>query len=200
MTMKEMIALTGLAKTRMDAGFSRVGRRLSATDPADRALMIMAARAIAQANAVTALSERGLANEALPILRGLAEICMMMRWVAEKESTARAVGTLGELQDPDWETHWPSARLRERADAYGVHGPALEAVLGSVADFARGSAQGLPWGHVFAEATRPGRRAEDVLPATAEFLGHALKALDARWPGEFSGAEEMWTGAKISRG
>lgn len=198
--MKDLILLTGLAKTRMDAGFSRVGRRLSAADPTDRALMIMAARVIAQGNAVCALSERGLANEALPLLRGIAELALMMRWVAEKESTARAVLALGELQDPDWETHWPSARLRERAEAYAVPDAALEAVLGSVADFARGSAQGLPWGHVFADAMRPGRRAEDVLPATAVFLGHALKALDARWPGEFPGAEEMWTGAKISRG
>jgi len=198
--MKELIALTGLAKTRMDAGFSRVGRRLSASDPADRALMIMAARAIAQANAAAVLSERGLANEALPLLRAIAELCLMMRWVAEKESTARAIAALDELQDPDWETHWPSARLRERADAYAVPGAALEAVLGSVADFARGSAQGLPWGHIFADGTRPGRRAEDVLPAAAVFLGHALKALDARWPGEFPGAEEMWAGAKISRG
>jgi len=198
--MKDLIALSGLAKTRVDAGFSRVGRRLSAADPADRALMIMAARAIAQANAVTALSERGLANEALPILRELAEVCMTMRWVAEKDSTARAVGALSELQDPDWETHWPSARLRERAEAYAVPGEALEAVLGSVVDFARGSAQGLPWGHVFADATRPGRRAEEVLPTLAVYLGHALKALDLRWPGEFPGAEELWTGAKISRG
>jgi hypothetical protein len=198
--MKDLIALTGLAKTRMDAGFSRVGRRLDAADPADRALMIMAARAIAQANAVMALCERGLANEALPILRGIAEICLMMRWVTEKESTARAVLALSELQDPDWETHWPSARLRERGEAYAVPAAAIEAVLGSVSDFARGSAQGLPWGHVFADATRPGRRAEEVLPAAAVFLGHALKALDGRWHGEFPGAEEMWTGAKISRG
>ena len=198
--MKDMIALTGLAKTRVDAGFSRVGRKLSPNDPADRALMIMAARAIAQANAVMVLSERGLANEALPILRGLAEVCLTMRWVAEKESTARAVGALAELQDPDWETHWPSARLRERGEAYAVPSEAIEAVLGAVADFARGSAQGLPWGHVFAEATRPGRRAEEVLPAAAIFLGHALKALDSRWPGEFPGAEEMWNGANISRG
>jgi hypothetical protein len=198
--MKDMIALTGLAKTRMDAGFSRVGRKLSSSDPADRAMMIMAARAIAQANAVMALSERGLANEALPILRGIAEICLMMRWIAEKDSGERAAKALLELQDPDWETHWPSARLRERAETCSVPGNVLEVVLGSAADFARGSAQGLPWGHVFAEATRPGRRAEEVLPATALFLGHALKALDSRWPGEFTGAEEMWTGAKISRG
>jgi hypothetical protein len=147
-----------------------------------------------------ALSERGLANEALPILRGLAEISLMMRWVAEKDSALRALGTLKELQDPDWETHWPSARLRERGEAYAVPREAIEAVLESAADFARGSAQGLPWGHVFAEATRPGRRAEEVLPATAVFLGHALKALDGRWPGEFPGAEEMWTGSKMSRG
>ena len=198
--MKDLIALTGLAKMRVDAGFSRVGRHLSASDPADRALMIMAARAIAQANAVTVLSERGLANEALPILRGIAEICLMMRWVSEKESTPRAIEALGDLQDPDWETLWPSARLRERAKAYAVPGEILEAVLGSAADFARGSAQGLPWGHLFAEATRPGGRAEEVLRATAVFLGHALKALDGRWPGEFPGAEEMWMGATMSRG
>jgi hypothetical protein len=198
--MKDMIALTGLAKIRVDAGFSRVGRKLSASDPTDQALMILAARAIAQANAVMALSERGLANEALPILRGLAEMCLTMRWVAEKDSTARAVAALGELQDPDWETHWPSARLRERAESYAVAGAAVEAVLGSVVDFARGSAQGLPWGHVFASATRPGRSAEDVLSAASIFLGHALKALDSRWSGEFPGAEEMWTRAKVLRG
>lgn len=195
--MKDMIALTGLAKSRVDAGFSRVGRRLSASDPADRALMILAARAIAQANAVMALCERGLANECLPILRGLAEACLAMRWVAERDCAARAEAALGDLREPDWETHWPSARLRERAAAYGVPGAAVEAVLGSVADFARGAAQGLPWGHMFAEATRPGRRAEEVLPTAAIFLGHALKALDARWPGEFPGAEEMWERAKI---
>ncbi|MEK7234531.1 MAG: DUF5677 domain-containing protein [Elusimicrobiota bacterium] len=198
--MKDMIALTGLAKTRVDAGFSRVGRRLSASDPVDRALMIMAARVIAQANAIMVLSERGLANEALPILRGLAEVCLTMRWIAEKDLGERAVAALLEFQDTDWETHWPSARLRERAEAYSVPGEALEVVLGSAVDFACGSALGLPWGHVFAEATRSGRRAGEVLPATAVFLGHALKALDGRWPGEFPGAEEMWTGAKMSRG
>jgi hypothetical protein len=198
--MKDMLLLVGLAKTRMDAGFSRVGRRLSSDDSADRALMILAARAVAQANAVMALSERGLANESLPILRGLAEACLTMRWVSEKDPQRRAVEVLAELQDPDWETHWPSARLRERGEAYAVPGEAVETVLSSAADFARGSAQGLPWGHVFAAATRPGRRAEDVLPAAAIFLGHALKALDGRWPAEFPGAEELWKGAKISRG
>ena len=198
--MKNMMALTGLAKTRIDAGFSRVGRRMSPGDPVDTALMIMAARAVAQANAVMALSERGLANEALPIMRGLAEVCLTMRWISEKDSAARAVSALGELQDPDWETHWPSARLRERGEVYAVPRESVEAVLGSVVDFARGEAQGLPWGHLFSQAASPGKRAEEILPATAVFLGHALKALDQRWPGEFPGAEQMWDGAKISRG
>jgi hypothetical protein len=198
--MKELIALTGLAKVRVDAGFSRVGRKLAAGDAAERALMILAARAIAQGNAVMALCERGLANEALPILRGLAEMALTMRWIAEKDSAVRAAEAMKELHDPDWETHWPSARLRERAKAYDVPAAVVATTLDSAADFARGSAQGLPWGHVFAEATRPGRGAEEVLSAAAVLLGHALKALDGRWPGEFPGAEEMWTGSKISRG
>lgn len=195
-----MIALTGLAKTRVDAGFSRVGRKLKSDDAAARALMILSARAIAQGNAVMALSERGLANEALPILRGLAEMCLTLRWIAEKDSDARAEAVMKELHDPDWETHWPSARLRERASAYGVPSDVLAVVLDSAADFARGSAQGLPWGHVFSESTRPGRGAPEVLSSAAVLLGHALKALEARWPGEFPGAEEMWERAKISRG
>lgn len=198
--MKELIALTGLAKVRVDAGFSRVGRKLTAGDVPARALMILAARAIAQGSAVMALCERGLANEALPILRGTAEISLMMRWISEKDSEERAAEALKELHDPDWETHWPSARLRERAKAYGVPAPVVATVLDSAADFARGSAQGLPWGHVFSEATRPGRGAEEVLSAAAVLLGHALKSLDGRWPGEFPGADEMWSGAKISRG
>lgn len=198
--MKELIALTGLAKVRVDAGFSRVGRRLSASDAAERALMILAARGIAQGNAITALCERGLANEALPILRGLAEISLMMRWISEKDPAARAEAAMKELHDPDWETHWPSARLRGRAEAFQVPAAVVSTVLDSAADFARGSAQGLPWGHVFSEATRPGRGADEVLSAAAVLLGHALKALDGRWPGEFPGAEEMWSGVKISRG
>ena len=198
--MKELIALTGTAKARVDAGFSRVGRKLSASDAAEKALMILAARAIAQGNAVMALAERGLANEALPILRGLAEMALTMRWISEKDSAARAAEAMKELHDPDWETHWPSARLRERAAAYGVPEASVKVVLDSAADFARGSAQGLPWGHVFAESTRPGRGAEEVLTAAAILLGHALKSLDARWPGEFPGADEMWERAKISRG
>lgn len=160
--MKELIALTGLAKVRVDAGFSRVGRKLTAGDAAARALMILAARAISQGSAVMALCERGLANEALPILRGTAEISLMMRWISEKDSTARAEEVLKELHDPDWETHWPSARLRERAAAYGVPAEVVGTVLDSAADFARGGAQGLPWGHVFSEATRPGRGAAEV--------------------------------------
>lgn len=197
--MKDLLTMTGMAKTSVDAGFSRVGRRLSSSDPADRALMILAARAIAQANAVMALCERGLANESLPILRGLAEMCLIMRWVAERDCGTRAEVALEELRDPDWETHWPSARLRERAKAYGVSAASIDSVL-AAADFARGNAQGLPWGHLYAEATKHGRKPEEVLPVAADFLGHALKALDTRWPGEFPGAEEMWRRAGISRG
>lgn len=198
--MKELIALTGLAKVRVDAGFSRVGRKLVASDAGARALMILAARAISQASAVMALCERGLANEALPNLRGTAEIVLYMRWISERDGAARAEEALKELHNPDWETMWSSARLRERAAAYGVPAEVVSTVLDSAADFARGSAQGLPWGHVFSDATRPGRGPEEVLSSAAVLLGHALKSLDARWPGEFPGAEEMWSGAKISRG
>lgn len=192
MNEKELIAVVGLAKSRVDAGFSRVGRRLSPESAADAALMILAARAIAEGNAVMVLCERGLANEALPVLRGLAEACLAMRWIAEAESEERAARALEDLREPDWGTQWPSAAWRERAALYGVDAAVERFVLGAAADFARGAAQGLPWGHAVAERTRPGAPAREVLRATAILLGHALKALDARWPGDFPGAAEMW--------
>lgn len=187
-----LLAVAGLAKSRVDAGFSRVGRRLSPQSAADAALMILAARAIAEGNAVMTLCERGLANESLPILRGLAQACLTMRWIAEAETEERAGLALEELAAPDWGTQWPSAAWRERAAAFGVDAAVERFVLGAAADFARGAAQGLPWGHAVAERTRPGASAREVLKAVAILLGHALKALDARWAGEFPGAAEMW--------
>lgn len=192
MSDKDLLAVAGLAKSRADAGFSRVGRRLSPSSAADAALMILAARAIAEGNAVMALCERGLANESLPILRGLAEACLTMRWIAEADAEERAARALEELAAPDWGTQWPTAAWRERAAAFGVDAAVERFVLGSAADFARGAAQGLPWGHAVAERTRPGASSRETLRAAAILLGHALKALDARWAGEFPGATEIW--------
>ncbi|MEK7330167.1 MAG: hypothetical protein AAB113_05125, partial [Candidatus Eisenbacteria bacterium] len=68
---------------------------LSPADGASRALMILAARALAQANAVMALCERGLANEALPLLRGLADLDTpddLVRFVARRALTTGTTG------------------------------------------------------------------------------------------------------------
>jgi len=198
--MNELIKTVGLAKVRADAGFSRVGRRLKADDPADRALALLAARAVSAGNALTILCRDGHANEALPLLRATAEFAAAMRWIAAAETGPRARAALAELDAPRWETLWPDGRLKERAESFGVPVWAAIAALGSAPDFARGNAQGLPWGHVFAEGTLPGRKPDEILAAAAVWLALALEALDRRWPGDFPGAAEMRDAAQISRG
>jgi hypothetical protein len=198
--MNELIKTVGLGKVRVDAGFSRVGRRLAAGDPADRALMTLAARAVSAGNALMALCRDGQPNEALPLLRACAEFALTMRWIAASDSKARAEAALAELVKPGWEALWPEARARERADAFGVPAWAREAAFASAADFARGNAQGLPWGHVFSDGQLPGRKSDEVLAAAAVWLALALEALDRRWPGDFPGAAEMRDAAQISRG
>jgi hypothetical protein len=198
--MNEAMKTVGLAKTRVDAGFSRVGRRLKAGDAGDRALMTLAARAISAGNALALLCRDGLANEALPLLRAVAEFSLTMRWVAAADTPARAQAALAELAAPGWEALWPDARAKERAESFGVPTWAVSAALSSAPDFARGNAQGLPWGHVFAENGLPGRKPDEVLAAAAVWLALALEALDRRWPGEFPGAAEMRDAAQISRG
>ena len=198
--MNESIKAVGLAKTRVDAGFSRVGRRLKAEDPADRALMTLAARAVSAGNALTLLCRDGHANEALPLLRAIAEFASTMRWSSAADTGARARSALAELDAPRWEGLWPDARTKERAEAFAVPVWAAQAALGSAPDFARGNAQGLPWGHVFAEGLLSGRKAPEILAAAAVWLALALEALDRRWPGDFPGAAEMRDAAQISRG
>jgi hypothetical protein len=198
--MNEPIKTVGLAKSRVDAGFSRVGRRLKAGDPADRALMILAARAVSSGNALTLLCRDGHANEALPLLRGIAEFALTMRWIAAADTLARASVALSDLDSPRWENVWPDARAKELAESFGVPVWAMLPALSSAPDFARGNAQGLPWGHVFAEGLLPGRKAPEILAAAAVWLALALEALDRRWPGDFPGAAEMRDAAQISRG
>ena len=197
--MKDLLAAVGLAKVRVDAGFSRVGRSLSAADPADRVLMTLAARAVSAANALMVLCREGHSNEALPLLRAVAEYALSMRWVSA-DPPARAAAVEAELSAASWEGLWPEARARERAESFGVPAWAAAATFGSAADFARGNAAGLPWGHVFSAAQLSGRGADDVLAAAAVWLALALEALDRRWPGEFPGAPEMRDRVQISRG
>jgi hypothetical protein len=198
--MNELIKTVGMAKSRVDAGFSRVGRRLKAEDPADRALSLLAARAVSSGNALMLLSREGHANEALPLLRAIAEFAATMRWIAAAESGPRALAALAELDAPRWEALWSDGRLKERAENFGVPVWAAMTALGSARDFARGNAQGLPWGHVFAEGALPGRKPEETLASAAVWLALALEALDRRWPGDFPGAAEMRDAAQISRG
>jgi len=198
--MNELIKTVGMAKVRVDAGFSRVGRRLKADDAGDKALALLAARAVAAGNALMLLCREGHPNEALPLLRSVAEFAGTMRWIAAAETGPRALASLAELDAPRWEAFWSDARLKERAENFGVPVWAAMTALGSAPDFARGNAQGLPWGHVFAEGALPGRKAEETLAAAAVWLALALEALDRRWPGDFPGAAEMRDAAQISRG
>lgn len=197
--MKELIAVVGRAKVHVDAGFSRVGRGLKTPTPADKAALVLAARAVSGANALAALCERGHANEALPLLRGVAEWSLALRWLCAADSDARAAAVFVELGAP-WDGLWPASRLRERAEAFAVAPAALAAALDGASFFSRGNAQGLPWGHVAADACLPGKTPAELLSACAVFLGHALAALDGRWPGQFPGAEELWTGVVNPRG
>lgn len=197
---QELLAAVGLAKSRVDAGFSRVGRRLKAEDVVDRTLMALAARAIAAGNAVMTLAQNGHANEALPLLRAAAEWSLALRWVSAADSAGRAEQAWAELSAASWSSVFDDARAKERAAEYGVPAWAVEPALGSAPDFALGNAQGLPWGHALDGKARPGRKPEAVLAAAAAWLALALEGLDRRWPGDFPGAAEIRDRAQISRG
>src|SRR5205807_1236759 len=83
--MKKYTEMLGLAKARIDHGFSQVGKRLAADDPAQRALMMLASRAVAVSNALMLLALNNHANEGLPLLRSLLQLAVEARWIDEKD-------------------------------------------------------------------------------------------------------------------
>lgn len=183
--MKEYIRLIGEAKVRVDNGFSRVGKSLSPADPVDRALMLLASRCVALANAALLLGMNNHSNEGLPMLRSLLELTSHMRWIACQDSERRARQFLAEHEDPDWEKLWPRARLLERCRRAGLPDFLLEKILASCRQHVCANAAGLPWGHLFDRNAVAGISAEEYLQAVSILMGHVVESLDLRWPGDF---------------
>lgn len=183
--MKDFIRLIGEAKVRVDNGFSRVGKSLNPADPVDRALMLLASRCVALANAMLLLGMNNHSNEGLPMLRSLLEMASHMRWIASQESAPRARQFLEEHEDPDWERLWPRARLLERCRRAGLPEFILEKILASCRQHVHANAAGLPWGHLFDRDAVAGISAEEYLQAASILMGHVVESLDLRWPGSF---------------
>jgi hypothetical protein len=190
--MRDYAKLVGLAKSSIDNGFSRAGKSLRGGDPADAALMLLAARVVAIGNALVLLAQNDLANEGLPMLRSLLELAACARWICGKDAEKRAELVLKELSDARWKSLWSETRIGE----LGLLKEDARLLDEACARHLRGNAQGLPWGHVFDGNKEPGFSADDLLRIAAVASGHVVKALDARWPGKFEGAEQLWEKAK----
>jgi hypothetical protein len=187
--MKDYVKLIGVAKARVDNGFSRVGKTLDPADPADRALMLLASRCVALANAALLLGMNNHPNEGLPLLRSLLELASHMRWISSQDSAERARRFLEEHIRLDWENLWPSARLRERSGVLGLPARVQERILRACGEHIHANALGLPWGHVFAQNADKGVSAEEYLEMVSVLMGHVVKSLDLRWPGNFPADE-----------
>jgi hypothetical protein len=187
--MKDYIHLIGLAKARVDNGFSQVGKTLDAADPADQVLMLLASRSISLSNAALLLGMNNHPNEGLPLLRSLLELAAHARWIAAGPSGERALQFLEDHRNPDWGRLWPTARLEERASVLELPAAAREKALLACYDHIHANALGLPWGHVFPDNAHKGVTAEEYLGAISVLIGHVVKSLDLRWPGKFPAAE-----------
>lgn len=190
--MKTEMELLGLAKARIDNGFSQVGKKLASSDPAHRALMLLASRAVAVSNALMLLSTNNHANEGLPLLRSLLQLAVEARWIAEKDSRERASDFFERHKDAEWDRIWSGPQLKERMRALGFQKELEERALTSCFHHLHANAQGLPWGHVFEENAGKGVSGEESLAAASAIMGHVVKALDLHWPEKFPGAEQFW--------
>lgn len=188
----ELVRRIAQAKAFIDNGLCRVGPGLDREGRIEALMTGGASRALALADAVVQLCRQSHPNEALPLLRQLGEIAAGLRWAAAADGEARARELLAEAGSARWQDLWDGERLRRRAREGGMPAADVEDVLGLAADFVRGNSAVAPWSHLFEQNRRPGVDTARALGLAARLMGHVLKALDARWPGSFPGAEAMW--------
>ncbi len=177
------------AKATVDNGLSRLGRRLDPRSPVDAALVFLAARALALADAVFLLAKGGRAAESAPLCLTVIRFSLSMEEALRPEEAARVRAWIEKSSESGWEGLWEGlGRDMEKA---GYSERALSAARRAKRAFLRGNARALPWIHVFEEEGGGEMSPEDVMLSALEALGRAVEALEARWPGSFSGAREM---------
>ncbi len=203
----DFIQLIGQAKAYIDNGLCRVGQKLKPVRVSEAFLTGGASRSLALADSVVQLCRHDHPTEALPVLRQLAETVVAMRWsvapIAKKESklspdeaaeecNRRAKKVFQDCEAADWEKLWPAERLAARARDAGFPQRDVDGVLGGAVDFALGNSTVAPWSHIFEQNQRSGVEAQAVLGLAVRLMGHCIRALDEKWPGDFPGSEAMW--------
>lgn len=185
--MQELIQRIGRVKAFIDNGMCRVGPGMEEDSAGDALLVRGAGRAIVLADAIVALCRQDHPEEALAVLRQLAETAVSLRWLALMPQE-RAPSLESEFQSVRWDNLWAHDRFLQRAREVGLEAEAREA-LSSCIHFVKGGRVTLPWGHRFGPKVEAGLHVEEVLRRAGTWLMCVLKALDVRWPGSFPGAE-----------
>jgi len=185
--LQELIQRIGRARPTIDNGMLRIGPRLDKTSRLDALLTGTASRALSLADAVVQLCRQDHANEALPVLRQLAELAVTARATRTEE---RAGELLSLWEAPRWELLWPAEGLGARAREAGLPEGEITRIETLCRDFTRANRAVIPWSHVYEENQHPGCDAQTVLSLAAAMLAHVLLGLHARWPESFPKTEE----------
>lgn len=186
----------GHAKATIDNGFSRMGSELRSDNAVDRLLVGGASRIIRLANAVALLCKHHHAPECGPLLRSMFCSAMAMRWMAAAGEVESSEALCGQTMELDWGCMASDRLWQERLRSAGVADEERVGWMSALAgldDIRTPAPAGLPWAHVFAQDGRKPIEPEEALRLASRAMGHALKALDSKWPGSFAGAEELWS-------
>lgn len=189
--MEPSLEIVALGKARIDNGLSRLGRRIDSKNPVDCALLLFAARAVASSNAAALLVAHGYEIEASLVLRVLGELAIWMRWIMEKDNTARAGTALREIEEPGWQFHWEKKGSIKRATHLDFEPFLQEALSGFHLARFHSKAGHVPWDHLVHKEFPSALSGAQATRAAALFLAHVLEALNARWPDYFPGAAEI---------
>ncbi|MBI3547761.1 MAG: hypothetical protein HY078_01790 [Elusimicrobia bacterium] len=187
----------GDAKAIIDNGFTRIGPTLKAEDEDACKLARCAGRLVRLANAVALLCKNGHASDCLTLVEGMSSLGLLMRVGLPSEYKTQQIHYAG-LNPIGWTTmkNPNNPELKESIKRSGLTSEEIDFFASA---FTTGASKwsldcgGLPWSHAIPREPGLPVSSEEVLKIAARAMSQAIRALDVRWPGSFSGAEALWS-------
>lgn len=194
--------LVNTARQIIDNGFDKMGRSIKNSSVLDKYMVAATYKVIRFCEAISLLCEKGLTDEALPILRSLIEHTINMRWIIYKDSSRRLKGYMDDLGEKGFGTTWTNINLYNRMQEIGFKNKDYYDYCVKVTySYAHVNSSSLIWGEVFNDPRLNNEKwSPDALYiVVAQMLGHVIKALDTHFVGNFQGYNDIWNQIKVDK-
>lgn len=184
----------------IEDGFNKMGMNIKNPSLIDRYLIAATYKIRRFSDAIILLSERGLTDEAIPILRSLIEHSINMRWIMNNNTKSRLKDYMNDLGEKGFGSSWTNVSLVDRMKEVGFNDRDYYDFCVKVTySYSHVNSSSLNWFEVINHPSLNEERwsANANYVVIAQMLGHVMKALDTKFIGYFKNYDYIWNKIKV---